>query len=375
MLTGVKSFYNMRRALIPISIICGGIAGLAFAFFSATVPAKNAEGELRLEPADYLVEYKNGAPRTAKQFSLRVRNSGGKPLTIIKIESHCGCTVVSMPAGRYIAPNEGAEISVRATPPAFGEKRTSVDIYTNSPVTPVLRASLLLKGAPLTVPHATIIPDVITITGRPATTETINVVISTAEARSATPWISSLRPQDPSLTTELRGMKDQVGLSAATVQREYTFELAARVGSGHRKDMTMCLEATDGTTVKVISVVVQAVAQIRAAPESIFVLINDATKFPVVRRISLLAETGLRRPIFAAIHPVCDFLTVDAEEAPQQSIYSARLKVQIAEPPPGMPDNGAPLTLRVRIQNGDMGCPAIEVPVTIVCKKNQCKTN
>jgi hypothetical protein len=207
----------MRSA--PIMAVAGGLfvlAALPLAYLLPLPTSPPADPHGVVEPAHQRVEVSTESGRIEAVF--RIRNLGGRPLTLGAIQSSCGCASVDLDR-RVIAPGQEAIARVVGSPPAAGERIVEAHIETNSKSAPRLCLRLTVALAPGTVPYVSFAPASVRLNDATIhTSETFTV--EALEWQSEPPWLERLDGGLPGLATAM-SLESEHALEAGVVMRRY----------------------------------------------------------------------------------------------------------------------------------------------------------
>ena len=77
--------------------------------------------------------------------TFEVENVGGRPVRILGVQASCGCATPKI-SPSVIPPGQLGRVDVRTTPFAVGERLVTVDLRTDSPLSPTLNLRLRAFG-------------------------------------------------------------------------------------------------------------------------------------------------------------------------------------------------------------------------------------
>ncbi len=136
----------MRQAQAAVGVVGALIALVSgYAIFGRATPA--APGKLvAIDKEVTVVGGLDPSSPSWRDGSLRIINSGGRPIRITGIQSGGGCTEPKAEP-TVLQPGQLGSIRVHASPPAVGETRVRIAIFTDSVATPEVETYVRLKGS------------------------------------------------------------------------------------------------------------------------------------------------------------------------------------------------------------------------------------
>ena len=273
----------------------------------------------------------------ARNITLLLRNEGGSPLQITSVVTSCGCTVVETLSNGRVCPGEEARLRVRASVPDVGEKITYVDVFADSTLTPVVRATVVLKGSEPEVPYLTQLRDAILLAAAPGDLDTKEFSIAALEREDAAPWLCGVHCDDDHFQATLSDPRPAVGALAGTVVRQYTVRVVFRAPTSGRRYGHMRIAARDRMEhVATVQISGEARSPLRAVPDSIVV---SADQLPITKIIGFLIDGEGDDLVVKAAPSANPLIEVGAVEyLAKQSLVAARVEIRIARVPEGVGD-------------------------------------
>jgi hypothetical protein len=149
---------DRRRPFMSTGALACGLAGLGSLLLLTSIAARLAAAR-PLPPGRLVVRYpdltwRHPSPREESArlpkideagASFEIENVGERPIRIIGVESSCGCSTTKVTPD-FLPPGQQGIVEVRATPFAVGERLLTVNLRTDSPLTPVVGLRLRILG-------------------------------------------------------------------------------------------------------------------------------------------------------------------------------------------------------------------------------------
>ncbi|MGE3819632.1 MAG: DUF1573 domain-containing protein [Isosphaeraceae bacterium] len=213
----------LLNAVLAIPILMG-VAGSTALILRASERAGRLVAEAdRLRWESPPVE----GPTTGLKAKVRflLRNKGDRSVTISKVESGCGCTVVDT-RQRSVGRGQTVAIQATGTPLASGERTVPITVYTDSPVTPVVALFLTMKTS-RTPPFLLSVDGNLDLDDAEPERGTSTLTVLTIEkpGDSRPPLVS---PSLDGLDVEFEGSTSTPFDESGTLQARYTYKVSFR---------------------------------------------------------------------------------------------------------------------------------------------------
>jgi hypothetical protein len=216
-----------------MAIFCVGFAVATTAVISVerylgpSVP----DGELVVEPR--VLEVDVNQPSTdPSQQQVFLKNIGGKPVTILRMQTSCSCTIISGLNESVVPPNGKVLLPFRVNPPSIGTQKSKITIATDSKITPTVIARVVVKSTEPSTPYLVTAPTEVRISGT-GTTAAGEFVVSTVEDKTRDPLLNCL-PDRYGKALTLLGVEEATGISDSSVRRNYRFLAEGSIDASHR---------------------------------------------------------------------------------------------------------------------------------------------
>mgnify|MGYP000895506572 CR=1 FL=1 len=130
-----------RFSWIVTSWLCAGS-------LSGCLDRSGKPGFLEVTPPsmEFLVRLRSdGSEHKPLEATFQVKNGGGRPVNILRIEKSCGCTQPRIAPSSQIAPSQWARLIAMVDPPLHGERRVELTLTTDSPITPRVLITITIQ--------------------------------------------------------------------------------------------------------------------------------------------------------------------------------------------------------------------------------------
>ena len=133
-----------RFSWIVTSWLCAGS-------LSGCLDRSGKPGFLEVTPPsmEFLVRLRSdGSEHKPLEATFQVKNGGGRPVNILRIEKSCGCTQPRIAPSSQIAPSQWARLIAMVDPPLHGERRVELTLTTEYPINAHARDMTPNRSAP-----------------------------------------------------------------------------------------------------------------------------------------------------------------------------------------------------------------------------------
>lgn len=339
----------------PLAFVSCGLLTLLLAAGCTTKP-----GALSIIPAQVHVQSSAANPAgQATAVDVRLRNDGGRPLTILNVHTSCTCTVAEAVKTPRLLPGQETTLKLNVTPPQFGKTQSEVTIVSDIPSTSVI--PLQLEGDSEPIPHLRSQSRQLELIGKvPGDAVRGDVAITTVEQRGSTPWIRGLVSTPAGMTAVLRQPVSESPIADDLVRRQYLFDVSSPCPNSGKSQFQLFpdLATPNHRTTLPVPVSIEYVASVRAVPSEIILddsnsiqdiplllISRDDQKFQIVSLTCSDAKTSIEVPTSNGDDAEGTVHNLTLEIDPNQlGIDSVEAHIEIKTNHP----DGVPIRIRVR---------------------------
>ncbi len=326
-------------------------------------------GALDIRPARLEIQRDESA-QMIPPITLDLSNVGAGPLTILDVETTCGCTLPEPLSASVIAPGQSVTLHIKASVPAHGEKVSRVSVMTDSATTARIDVPVILRGRELTPPYIETAPGQVELTGTtPEQDVEQTFVVSVVEETSRT-WLTGLTSDVAGFDLDHVELIKEEPLTQQTVRRWYQFRIHGwlpRIGevtSGALRFTTT--GESSPKPIPVITLSATVMPAIRVVPRELVFRVGSGNQLPEPRRLLLIpsddtpfsATISDDLPVWLTVTPV-DGSTVQAGKSVMP--FEIRISANVLD----LLTDQAPLESVIRFDSTHPDAPGLVATVSV----------
>jgi hypothetical protein len=343
-----------------MAIFCVGFAVATTAVISVerylgpSVP----DGELVVEPR--VLEVDVNQPSTdPSQQQVFLKNIGGKPVTILRMQTSCSCTIISGLNESVVPPNAKVLLPFRVNPPSIGTQKSKITIATDSKITPTVIARVVVKSTEPSTPYLVTAPTEVRISGT-GTTAAGEFVVSTVEDKTRDPLLNCL-PDRYGKALTLLGVEEATGISDSSVRRNYRFLAEGSIDASHRLEAfrialpsELLIEHESNRTIRIV---LAFQSEVETLPERLTIELSK-TENPIFQHLIFKVAKVPHSLDIKLIETLPGITLSNSEYFRKDSKIAARLTMKFDPNELG----GISETV-LRFKTGETLCPDVSVPI------------
>lgn len=320
---------------------------------------------LSVDPSSVRLQRAKPNDSGSMTVSLTLKNQGRRPIKILGISTSCGCTVVGKPKKWELKRGDSTILEVQATIPDSGERNSRLQIrYENDQPSEIV-VPITLVGAERVIPFVHFIPEQFEMRGfefddiRQKSFEVVAI-----ERPESDPWLIGFDcgTTPVHMTTKIVSEESHV---KGEIRRTYCCEVAVKESAFTDRPSVAWLQpqfrCNPPATITNVRLTVQKVPAVRSIPAALFVSKDQATRFPIERRVLLINETA------EMFGPEVDGADsgIEVERLPGEKENACVFLVRIREKPAANAGPDSVFRSEIRLKTSIAATPEVRIPLTI----------
>lgn len=176
--------------------------------------------------------------------SVKLRNSGGRELTVLAVKSSCGCSLPRDLPGAPLRPGAEFELNLQVKLPSYGVRESHLDVTTDSDVTPMVRVPILMEGRTLTPPYLYGGPSDLRTQVRVGERIDCDFEISAVEPQGEEAWLNGFTSTISGLSISKPEVLRAAPLSGSAIRRHYRVTVHADAAATPMEIRTLLVPST-----------------------------------------------------------------------------------------------------------------------------------